>query len=301
MKWKKLGKIWNPNPGSDWRYNHGMVPTVDHVEGDVYRVYYSGRDENNRSLIGFFHIDLTAPDKVFNLAESPALGLGQLGCFDDNGVTPASVVTDGDRKRIYYIGWKPRSTTRMSLTPGVAESRDGGITFTRLSRAPILKPTDREPFLILTAPFVLKDNDEWRMWYVSGVEWVHPDLPRYNIKYARSTDGVEWEQTGRVCIDFVSNQENSLARPFVMKDGDLYRMWYSYKRGETPYRIGYAELGDGLEWVRKDDEAGIDVSPEGWDSEMVEYANVIQHKDRKYMFYNGNGYGLGGIGLAVEE
>jgi hypothetical protein len=74
-------------------------------------------------------------------------------------------------------------------------------------------------------------------------------------------------------------------------------MWYSY-RGES-YRIGYAESDDGVRWVRKDGEVGIDVSLDGWDSEMIEYPFVFDHGGRRYMLYNGNSYGMTGIGLAV--
>ncbi len=300
MRWKKIGRVWHTHDKNDWRYNHAMVPVADRVEGDIYRIYYSGRDPQNRSIVGYFLIDLNSPHDILEVSASPVLRPGQLGCFDDNGVTPASVVSIGDRKRLYYIGWRPRSTTRMGLTPGVAESTDGGLTYTRLSRAPILHPTDKEPLQLLTAPFVLKAEAGWRMWYVSGVEWLHPDLPRYNIKSACSVDGVKWEQTGRVAIDFKNPSENALARPCVLKDGKLYRMWFSYKGGEGTYRIGYAESDDSLIWERRDHEAGIDVSRDGWDSEMVEYAFVVRHKGRLHMFYNGNGYGKSGIGLAVE-
>jgi hypothetical protein len=73
-------------------------------------------------------------------------------------------------------------------------------------------------------------------------------------------------------------------------------MWFS-KRG-TSYRIGYAESTDGLDWRRMDSEVGIDVSPSGWDSEMVEYPCVFDAAGRRWMLYNGNGYGRTGIGLA---
>jgi hypothetical protein len=45
--------------------------------------------------------------------------------------------------------------------------------------------------------------------------------------------------------------------------------------------------------------AGIDVSAEGWDSEMIEYPFVFKHKGLRYMIYNGNGYGKTGFGLAA--
>jgi hypothetical protein len=102
-----------------------------------------------------------------------------------------------------------------------------------------------------------------------------------------------------VCIDYGSDDEYAIARPCVVKTGDGYRMWYSY-RGDA-YRIGYAESADGLEWERKDAEAGIDVSSEGWDSEMIEYPFVFEFGDDLFMLYNGNGYGATGIGLAVLD
>ena len=118
----------------------------------------------------------------------------------------------------------------------------------------------------------------------------------YHIRYAESDDGLHWRRSGRVCIDYQSEEEYAISRPSVLRDGDLYRMWYSY-RGSS-YRIGYAESDDGVAWVRKDEEAGIDVSPDGWDSEMIEYPCVFDHAGSRYMLYNGNGYGATGIGLA---
>jgi predicted GH43/DUF377 family glycosyl hydrolase len=303
MRWRKIGRIFEPASDYPWMKTHAMVPVADHLHDSIFRVYLSGRDDQNRSLIGYFELDIEKPNEITAVSSDPVLGIGELGCFDDNGVTPSWIVDDGDTKLLYYIGWRPRSTTRMSVIAGLAESLDGGDSFTRVSRAPILLPNDREPMSILTAPCVLREGDRWRMWYVSGVEWLSPDLPRYNIKYAESDNGRTWNQSGQVCIDFRDNDETALARPCVVKDNGLYRMWYSYKpvQSDKAYKIGYAESPDGMEWERMDDAAGIDTSEEGWDSQMVEYACVVRHRERWYMFYNGNEYGMTGIGLAVAE
>jgi hypothetical protein len=82
-------------------------------------------------------------------------------------------------------------------------------------------------------------------------------------------------------------------------------MLYSYRdvsgyrtdRAQS-YRLGYAESADGLEWTRRDNEAGIERSATGWDSEMIEYCYHYQYHDRSYLFYNGNGFGQTGIGYA---
>jgi hypothetical protein len=299
IRWRKQGLIIQPVPGLDWMTSHAMVPVADWRHDDVFRVYFSGRDARNRSLVGYAEIDLRDPVRVLRFADRPALGLGALGCFDDNGVTPSWIVNDGPRKYLYYIGWNAGATVRMGLVAGLAVSTDGGDSFTRVSRAPILHRTNDEPLAITTAPCVLREGNVWRMWYVSGVEWVHRDLPRYNVKYAESADGIVWRRSGRVCIDFASPDERALARPCVVKDDGRYRMWFAHKGAD--YRLGYAESADGLTWIRRDEDAGLDVSPSGWDSDMIEYAYVFTHRGRRYMLYNGNDYGARGVGLAVEQ
>ena len=299
MKWIKLGQVIVPNTSLFWNQSHAMLPTPDHIEGDIFKIYYSGRDSQNRSHIGAVTVNLLEPQKILDVTQHSLLSPGQLGCFDDNGVTPSSIVNLGDRKLLYYIGWKPRCTTRMSVVAGLAQSNDGGKTYVRVSRAPVLRRTDLEPFGIMTSPWVLKEGDLFRMWYVSGLDWVHADLPRYNIKYAESKDGVNWTQNGVVAIESRDGQETSLARPCVLRDGDIYKMWYSYKYAGANYAMGYAESPNGVDWTRMDGKVGIARSATGWDSEMIEYGAVFSHRGNKYMLFNGNGYGTSGAGLAI--
>lgn len=295
--WKKQGLIITPQKNLWWMKTHAMLPTVDQIKGSLFRIYFSGRDKNNISYIGHAVIDIELPFRVLEYSPEPDLYPGELGCFDDNGVTPSWIVNFKGKKYLYYIGWNRRSRVRMSLTAGLAISEDGGLTFKRYSKAPLMERTDSEPYSILTAPCVLTEKGVWKTWYVSGVGWINEDLPKYNIKYATSDDGIHWRREGIVCIDFKSDKEIALARPCIVYDNGRYRMWYSHK-GEN-YRIGYAQSKDGITWERKDDLVGIDVSPSGWDSEMIEYSYVISHKGKKYMFYNGNNYGRDGIGHAI--
>jgi hypothetical protein len=192
---------------------------------------------------------------------------------------------------------------------GVAVSHDDGRTFTRLYRGPVVDRTPSEPHCC-GASCVLVETGVWRMWYLSCLRWVVVDgkpEPVYHIKYAESADGAKWKRRGLVCIELRSPQEGGITRPCVIKENGIYRMWYSF-RGiadyrtdpARSYRIGYAESPDGLRWTRMDDRVGMDVSDSGWDSEMVTYAHVYAHRDRKHMMYNGNGFGRSGIGHAIE-
>ncbi|MGI9598566.1 MAG: hypothetical protein ACR2QK_20535, partial [Acidimicrobiales bacterium] len=175
----------------------------------------------------------------------------------------------------------------------------------RVSRGYLLARDDVDPY-IATNPGVLMDDTCWRMYYISGVEWVIENgEPKhyYHIKYAESDDGVNWRRDGTISLDFRHAEEYAIARPAVYKRDGGYEMWYSYRAqaGIDTYRIGYATSDDGISFERRDDEAGIDISDSGFDSEMVEYAFCFDHGSDRYMVYNGNGYGSTGIGLAVLD
>jgi predicted GH43/DUF377 family glycosyl hydrolase len=297
-RWKKLGVILRPHAERWWWQSHTMVPTPMALADSKFRLYFSGRNDANQSHIGWATIDLREPDRVLEHSAEPVLAPGRLGCFDDNGVTPSSIVADGDETLLYYIGWNPGSTVRMHLFGGLAISRDGGLSFERWSNAPIIERNRANPYLN-TAPFVMKEGAKWRMYYVAGTEWRDRDLPRYNIQVAESSDGRNWVREGRVAIPFRSDQENALARPFVLNERGVYKMWFAH-RGAA-YRMGYAESADGLDWIRDDSFGGLDVSAGDFDNDMIEYFAVVSHAGRKVMFYNGNDYGRHGVGVAVEE
>ena len=260
-------------------------------------MYFSGRDAWGRAQIGWSDVDLRDPSS-WGVSAAPAIGLGRLGSFDDNGVTSSCLVVHEDRQYHYYTGWSLGVTVPFYLNAGLAISEDNGATFRRASEAPLLDRSAVDPYLT-ASPWVLIDNGVWRMWYVSATGWVASvgrPIHRYHVKYAESRDGIAWTRRGVVCIDFKSADEHAIGRPCVVRDADVYRMWFSH-RGER-YRIGYAESDDGIVWDRRDDESGIDVSPDGWDSDMIEYPCVVDAFGRRLMLYNGNDYGRTGIGIA---
>jgi hypothetical protein len=158
---------------------------------------------------------------------------------------------------------------------------------------------------------VLIEDGRWRAWYQSCTSWQIIDgqpEPFYHLKYAESPDGISWKRDGIVAIDYADDTEGGICGASVSRDADIYRMWYSYRKARDyrhnrkhSYRVGYAESHDGINWSRRDAQAGIDVSETGWDSEMVAYPFVFRYGDRQYLFYNGNGFGRSGFGYAVSE
>lgn len=302
LRWRKQGLIFRPADQTTWARGYASVPTPVQIEGSLYRVYFAARDERQRSHVGYFDIDLDRPDRIESVSPAPVLRPGALGRFDDHGIYASSAVWHGSELFLYTIGWNPGVRSPLFYSSiGLAVSRDGGCTFERAS-APIMARSEHDPCLV-TAPTVLKEGDRWRMWYVSGLEWVEGSTglhSRYHVKYATSNDGITWHRDGTVCLDFAAPEETNIARTWVMRAGSAYRAWYAYDRGKG-YRIGYATSSDGLTWCRADDRTGIDLSPEGWDSEAQAYPAVLLHGGRAFMFYNGNAFGRDGVGLAVAD
>jgi predicted GH43/DUF377 family glycosyl hydrolase len=299
MRWRKRGHVYAPDGSRWWAAKYASFPTVD-VLGDILRVYFTGLDGQNFGRTGYVDLDARDPSRVVYESSEPVLDLGELGTFDDSGSTAFSIVSDGGRKRLYYQGWQRTERVPYLIFSGVAIDDGGGGGFVKHSRTPILDRREDDPF-IRGAPFTIKQGDLFRMWYVSARGWIedaHGLHYEVDIRHATSPDGVRWKADEHPCVSRASADEYAVGRPSVLLDDGVYRMWYSIRSMTQPYRLGYAESSDGVEWTRRDSEVGIERSSDGWDSAMICYANVVRVDDRILMFYNGNRHGETGFGYA---
>jgi hypothetical protein len=271
------------------------------------RVYFTGLDEHNVGRVGYVELNPSDPRQLLRETQRPVLDIGPPGAFDDCGVNASSAVVDGSQVYLYYIGWQRTERVPYMLFTGVAVSGDGGEHFERVQRTPVLDRTPAEPFS-RSAPCVRRDEQLWRAWYWSCTEWTREESAKtapwihYNnvIRYAESADGINWQSVGDPCV-IPEGDDYSVGRPWVIVDRDVFRMWFSIRSRKEPYRIGYAESQDGIRWRRDDAAAGIARSTEGWDSEMIAFPCVVALGAEYYMFYNGNGNGRTGFGVAVLD
>jgi len=299
MRWRKLGRIFCPGRHADWMVSHASNPTVEPGEGVGVRVYFSCRDAQNRSSVAFFDFNLEDPAGTLRVCSAPVLGPGERGLYDDSGASVGSVVEQAGNLYLYYVGWNLGVTVPWRNSIGLAVRRPGRDDFERFLNVPIVDRSTGDPFS-LSYPWVLKDGGLWRMWYGSNLTWgATPTDMLHVIKYAESVDGIVWRRPDHVAIPLQHPGEYAVSRPCVLRGAVGYRMWYAYRA--PAYRIGYAESLDGVIWERKDEQVGIDVSPTGWDSEMMAYPCVFERMGRLFMLYNGNGYGKTGVGLAVLD
>lgn len=296
--------------GVDWMRAFAQAPAALVFDTFV-RVYFSCRphpDAAGQYVSRAAYVDLDRADlfRIVGVSERPIMDLGGLGAFDEFGTYPTSVIRNGDEIRAYYGGWRRCASVPFDVAIGYAISRDGGVTFEKQGRGPVLSADLHEPFVI-SGPKIRRFGARWYLWYIAGTAWIPNDgrpEPVYRIRMATSSDGVRWQRLNREIIPPRLEANECQASPDVIFAGGRFHMFFCYRysvgyRGrEKGYRIGYASSEDLERWVRDDSRAGIDVSDDGWDSEMISYPHVFELDGRTLMFYLGNQVGRHGFGLA---
>jgi hypothetical protein len=283
---------------------HAQVPTPVQL-GSVLRIYIAVRPRQDLSLTTFVDLDPDDPLTVTHVETTPLLPLGKPGSFDEHGIMPSCALLEDGNVLLYYSGWSRAASVPYTNSTGLAISTDMGRTFVKYSEGPILSKGVYDPYSA-TSPCVVRDESGWYMWYCSGTGWhdVNGKLEHtYDIKCARSLDGRIWSPTGRVAIGQRDRLE-AITRPYVVRAGDGFRMWFccrgsqDFRDGTDSYRIGYATSEDGQSWQRQDEVCGLVPGGDGFDSKMVAYPAVLDLNCRMLLFYNGNGFGVAGFGVA---
>lgn len=314
MKWEKLGLIFEfyKSPFINNFVSHSQSPQAVIFKNFV-RIYFSTRkkDETGKYLSHIQFVDYSKDfKKIINYSNHEVIPLGNKGCFDEHGIFPFSPTIYGDKVYAYTSGWTRRVSVDVDSGIGFAISSDCGSSFIKQGDGPILSSSLYEPFLIGDA-FVRVFHDKFYMFYIFGEKWLQETtehLPErvYKIAYAISNDGINWQKMNRKIIGDKIDENECQALPTVIEINGHFHMFFCYrhatdfrKNKDKAYRIGYAHSRDLINWIRDDDNVGINVSKSDWDSDMLCYPHVFPFNGNIYMLYNGNEFGRFGFGLAV--
>jgi hypothetical protein len=297
---------------ANWR-PHGAILAADHAiwwmggglgafcilpqrTGRV-RLFVTGRDKTVRSRIGVVTLQWTDRPQVGEIGPEPVLDLGELGSFDRDGVSYPWVVENGGALWMYYVGWtRLGGEIPFRNQIGLAISTNGGVSFERATRAPLLPLTNEEP-IGSGSLCIERIAGGWRMSYTNFLRWEQRrEGPRhyYHIREAFSSNGINWERSGRVVADLISPNEYALGAPDVVVR-NRYRMLYFTARGHR-YRLFASVEGREGEWTRLPNPLAIRQSD--FDSDMQCYPRTFAFGGKNYLLYCGNGYGRAGIGYA---
>ena len=298
--WRKKGLVFaSPPPG----FTHASQPCVIKYRDDIFILAHTMRDERQRSHI--FLAYARAHDGQFTLISEPkmALAYGDPGYFDCDGVISGCFVRHNDTVYLYYVGWQNLPDSLWACNTGRAVLDPHALTLEKEFPGPVMGRDKTNPLFVAATAFHIQ-GDTWHAWYNSGDRWEKTNSGwkhYYGLSHGTSHDGVHWQYSAKMCIPFADEYEYAFGRPSVLVHNDRYYMWFAHRATKhiDTYRMGFASSLDGEHWQRNDAISGIDVSESGWDSEMICYPCVFEHKGRVYMLYNGNDYGKTGFGLAV--
>jgi len=237
----------------------------------------------------FYHLPVLASNTALKRHPTPVLSPGPGKVWDSQEVEPSTVIKEGEVYRMWYTAYDGE-TYRI----GHALSRNG-IEWERSSK-PIFEPGPKDTWdgFGVAYPFVMKDGDIYRMWYTGG------DGRGLAIGYAESRDGLKWDRHPGPILSKGGGLVD-LTHPWVIKEGDVYRMWYTGRRGEA-FLIGYATSRDGIRWV----DGGSGLGPgKGWDRLVVLHPMVLKDplSGQYILFYSGKGEPKEGlrIGYALSR
>ncbi len=306
MKFEKKGLILSPNKTDWWQQYYAILPTPYFIEHlGVIRVFYATTCANKFGRLAFVDINSERPFEIVNKSEGFVLDIGNDGAFDDCGVNPSSIIKIENRYFLYYAGYQRHFKTPYSILSGVAVSNDL-TSFSRLKNTPILERTNDE-LSLRSAPSVIRLGTRFYMVYVSDLGWQEiggslfkdKRMPTYCLRSAVSSDGINWDVNPDPIVYPTDDNEFGFGRPYLYNEGDIFYLFYSIRRKNISYRMGYAISIDNCKtWVRKDKIEGLDISPSGWDSEMICYGAPVKVEQKTFLFYNGNNNGETGFGYA---
>ena len=228
-------------------------------------------------------------------SENPVLNFGASGSWDDEGVVLPSVIFDSDTFKMWYYG-DDGSATRI----GYATSPDR-VTWTKSVSNPVLNLglSGSWDDASILEPTVLFDGSIYHMWYQGF------DGSKRQIGYATSTDGVTWTKNGSNPVLNLgpsgSWDDAELRQPFVILDGELYRMWYTGSNGSIQ-QFGYATSTDGVSWTRHDGNPIMGRGSSGsWDSVWMASPRVLMNGSSYEMIYSAFGGSNVRIGYATSQ
>jgi hypothetical protein len=303
MFFRKFGRIFEPSEFGVTEYTHAYIPTPWRLPSGDVRVYFAGRDSTERGRIWFVDLDSGNPRRVKRVAKQPCLDLGPPGSFDEDGVTPISLVSLGNDLFLFYVGWQRRSDVRYSLLTGLAVSNDGGESFHRRQNSQVLFPIPGQTF-IRSAAMVTRHPEGFQMWYVGGENWItlpNKRVPTYSIYNLFSDSVYEWNVPPIQKVSPSLPSEIGFGRPWLLERNGVATLLYSIRSIDDAYKIGWATVGANGQVQRVDTEIGLNTSSGMWDSEQTAFVSILNDGCEPLAFFNGNDFGRTGFGIAKME
>lgn len=290
--------VITPTPGT-WDADYVAQPRVL-FDGSEYRMWYVGSSQKARA-IGFAS---SADGVTWTKSSGPVLAPGPEGAWDGAFVGLGSVVWDGNRFLMWYVG--AGFTSFQTGAVGMATSPDG-INWGKYAGNPVLRPSSIDQRLI-TTPYVIKPfgSPLYNMWYAARRSADPPSSSVLRIIYATSLDGINWDKFATSALSPSDEpsawDSGSVYAPSVFYDNysRTFGMWYTgLSQASIVPNIGFAISKDGIAFTNSTKKPLLSQTAGAWDSGGVENQDVILTPTGFTIYYDGISVNAGNmIGLA---
>ena len=210
-------------------------------DGSTYKMWYSGKNVANTWQIGY-----ATSDNGTNWtkhASNPLFQPGVNGKWDDHHVEADWVIMeDSTTYKMWYTG-TDNSNVEVNNQIGYATSLDGTTWNRPDPNNPVLPKGEANDWDEdgVQAASVIIDNDapageKYKMWYV-GKSNCGTGPCDTAIGYATSSDGITWAKYSDPVINLGPDGSwdgDYICTVRVIKEGSIYRMWYTGEEFETP-------------------------------------------------------------------
>lgn len=245
---------------SDWNEHNKLQLSVIHDEG-LFKMWYTSYKDDQNQKIGY-----AASVDGYSWEDSGPV-------FAVNGVPihDPTVIKETDSYTMWFSGDfpNPGSWRKMKIMRAVSQN---GKDWTLSPETPVLDNVDYtwEHFW-LTAPFVLKEDGIYKMWY-SG-----HDGNNFKIGYAISANGITWEKYSKNPI--IDGADG----PYITKENGEYQMYYQRGGPGCDSGIKKSTSTNGTLWENPE---FIICKRELYEHNNIS-PNVILYNNVHYLFYNG--------------
>ncbi len=140
------------------------------------------------------------------------------------------------------------------------------------------------------SPCVIKDGpDNYQMWMGSRPDVTDESSGELyqNIYHFRSKDGINWTRGAKPVLR-PDGRATTVVYPFVIRDGDGYRIWYGCHLATKTFEIFSADSDDGLSWRVDHHRPAFPAAPgkSRFDSRYTSTPCVIALPDRYFLYYS---------------
>ena len=230
MSWRRFGVVFAPDGKQPWARSHAALPVPVHIAEDIFRFFYSSRDAERRSHVGWVDVEVSERPLIRDVASEPVLSPGIDGTFDDSGVGIGCITeADGGFRALLYgmesrralaVAQRDRRCAMAEMPQGRVRAFFGGPDPRSLARRSLHA--------------VISVRASVRSAGLADVVRLESCAGRRQCRYAarhqrplRRATAFTGRGTALIVVGFATPSEYALARPSVVKVGDGLLMCFA--------------------------------------------------------------------------